>query len=200
MRRLVKIRIVQQNKCAGANNYLLGRDGAARSNRFSAEFIACCVIYGTESSGAHGQGDQMRGEGLRASGVAGELKSPSAALSRLSRHPGARQACLHRRHVCADDDDDAAYRFFRIQASGAKGKRTSRWRKDVNNTARRRRRLCPARLEKRGRERERERETYTYTHTFVNRENVDDSMTHEERYGSRNIGRRRRQRFRAARS
>lgn len=37
----------------------------------------------------------------------------------------------------------------------------------------------------------REARTHARTHVpFVNGENVDDSMTHEERYGSRNIGRR----------
>ena len=45
--------------------------------------------------------------------------------------------------------------------------------------------FVPVRIRKRKRKRERERERYT----FVNGENVDDSMTHEVLYGSRNIGR-----------
>jgi len=68
-------------------------------------------------------------EGLRASGIAGELKS-SVALSRLSstliypeRESNSRGVFI-RRHVCDDNDDAAAYRFLRI-AHSRREKRTS---------------------------------------------------------------------------
>lgn len=158
-----------------------------------------------------GRGEREGRKGAREGRVKGERASRASSSPSGSRFPAfpaprtriefARRSVFTRRHVCERRRrrrrrggprrrqrrriDSLRIAHSSLKARGkTDGEWTSRGRKDVNNTARRLS-FVPCACTK-GRERESEKAKERET---LNRENVDDSMTHEVRYGSRNIGR-----------